>query len=109
MIDDEPDVADSLASLLRRSGREVWAAYSGQSGIEAALEHRPDAVLVDLAMPNMDGYEVARRLRERLPNILLIAVTGLVQESDRARTRAAGFAHHLAKPITRKQLEETLT
>jgi CheY-like chemotaxis protein/anti-sigma regulatory factor (Ser/Thr protein kinase) len=87
VIDDQNDVADALAYLLRSSGHEVWTAYGAQQGIEAALEHRPDAALVDLAMPDMDGYEVARRLRERLPHILLVAITGLVRESDRARTR----------------------
>jgi CheY-like chemotaxis protein len=109
VIDDEHDVADSLAGVLRASGHEVWTAYSAQSGIEAAFEHRPDAALVDLAMRNMDGCEVAQRLRERLPEIILVAVTGLAQEDDRARTRAAGFAHHLVKPVTREQVEEVLT
>lgn len=108
VIDDEHDVADSFANLLRGAGHAVWTAYDGQSGIDAALEYRPDAVLVDLAMPGMDGYEVARRLHERLPGLLLIAVTGLVREADRARARAAGFAHNLAKPVTRKQIEEIL-
>lgn len=106
VIDDERDVADLLANLLRRSGHEVWTAYSGQSGIDAAVELKPDAALVDIAMPDLDGYEVARQLRVRLPGILLIAITGLVQEPDRVRARQAGFDYHLAKPATVQQIEE---
>jgi two-component system CheB/CheR fusion protein len=106
VIDDERDVADSLASLLRKSGHEVSTAYSGQTGIEAAIELKPDTALVDIAMPDLDGYEVARRLRVRLPGILLIAISGLVQEPDRARARQAGFDYHLAKPATAQQIEE---
>ena len=105
VIDDERDGADSLAEILRRSGHRVWIAYSGSSGIETALAHQPAIALVDISMPDMDGYEVARQLRERLPGILLIALTGLIRDSDRERARDAGFAHHVAKPANVSQLE----
>jgi len=109
VIDDDHDVADALAGLLRSSGHQVWTAYSGQSGVQAALEYQPDAALIDIAMPDMDGYEAARRLRQQLPGILLIAVTGLVQKSDRLRVREAGFNYHVAKPASASQIEELLT
>jgi len=108
IIDDEHDVADSTASLLMRSGCEVWSAYDGQAGLEAALKHHPDVALVDIAMPDMDGYEVARQLRQSLPDIVLIAITGLVQESDRVRARAAGFNHHLAKPASISEIKKLI-
>jgi CheY-like chemotaxis protein len=108
VIDDDHDVADALAVLLKNSGHEVWTAYSGQSGVQAALKYQPDAALVDIAMPDMDGYETARRLREQLPGILLIAVTGLVQKSDQVRVHEAGFNYHVAKPASASQIEELL-
>jgi CheY-like chemotaxis protein len=108
VIDDNHDVADALAGLLRNSGHQVWTAYSGQSGVQAALDHRPDAALVDIAMPDMDGYEAARRLRQQLPGILLIAVTGMVQKSDRVHVHEAGFNYHVAKPASARQIEELL-
>jgi two-component system CheB/CheR fusion protein len=109
VIDDEHDVADLTASLLERLGHRVWAAYSGRGGIELALKQRPDVALIDIAMPDIDGYEVARKLRKELPNTLLIAITGLVQESSRKRSREAGFDHHLAKPATLNQIEEIIS
>jgi len=109
VIDDERDIADLTAGLLRRSGHQVWAAYNGKAGLEIALQQRPSVALVDIAMPDMDGYEVARRLRQSLPGILLIAITGLVQESDRVRAREAGFDYHLAKPASISQIEELIT
>jgi CheY-like chemotaxis protein len=109
VIDDEHDVADLTASLLQRSGFQVWAAYGGNSGVEMALEHRPAVALVDIAMPDLDGYQVARRLRQSLPDILLIAITGLAQESDRKRAHEAGFNYHLTKPAAINQIEELIS
>jgi CheY-like chemotaxis protein len=109
VIDDDHDVADLTATLLQRSGYQVLIAYGGKSGVEMAVEHRPAVALVDIAMPDLDGYQVARRLRQSLPDILLIAVTGLAQESDRIRAREAGFNYHLAKPATINQIEELIS
>ena len=79
MIDDNPDVADSLVMLIESFGAEVRAAYDGASGVEAAAEFRPDIVFIDIRMPGIDGYETARRLRARLgPDTpTLVALTGL--------------------------------
>jgi signal transduction histidine kinase len=88
------DSADALALLLKMNGHEVWTAYGGPDGIEAALAHRPEVVLLDIGLPGMDGYEVAKQLRERLPQALPVALTGWGQEEDRRRSREAGFDYH---------------
>jgi two-component system CheB/CheR fusion protein len=108
VIDDEHDVADLTATLLRHLGYQVLVSYSGRGGLEMAAQHRPDVALIDIAMPDVDGYEVARNLRRSFPDMLLIAVTGLVQESSRQRSRAAGFDHHLAKPATINRIDQLI-
>jgi CheY-like chemotaxis protein len=101
VVDDNPDAADSMALVLRQAGHEARVAWNGEDALVAALESRPDVVLLDLGMPCMNGFETARRLREtqdgRPP--VLVAVTGWGTEEDRQRTQAAGFAHHLVKPV----------
>jgi signal transduction histidine kinase/CheY-like chemotaxis protein len=101
VVDDNADAAESLAVLLRMSGHEVEVAYNGPTALEAADSFRPEVVLLDIGLPELDGYEVARRLREnpRTQAALLIAVSGYGQDTDRDRSREAGFAHHLVKPI----------
>jgi CheY-like chemotaxis protein len=100
-VDDNRDAADSLALLLKLAGFEVHTAYDGQEAVEAARVFRPGVVLLDLAMPRMNGYEVARRLREEvgLQGLVVIAVTGYGRESDIRRSREAGFRCHLTKPV----------
>jgi CheY-like chemotaxis protein len=96
--------------VLRLEGHEVWIAYDGPSALVAAEAHGPDLVLLDLGMPGMDGYEVARRLR-RLPGlggVPLAALTGWGQEADRRRTQAAGFDRHLVKPVDPQTLRDLL-
>jgi CheY-like chemotaxis protein len=85
--------------------------YDGQSALEVAQAERPHAVLLDLGMPGMDGYEVARRLRQdaHAQDVRIVALTGWGQEEDRARTRAAGFTFHLTKPVDIAALEHWLT
>jgi len=102
VIDDNADHADALGALLRAFGHEVHVAYGGPEGLHAALEFKPDAAFVDLAMPVMDGYAVATNLRTNPEFVTtrLIAITGFGQESDRERTRAAGFDKHLVKPAS---------
>jgi PAS domain S-box-containing protein len=100
IVDDVKDNADSLALLLQALGHEVHAIYDGAGAVELASALHPDAVLLDLGMPGMDGYQVCRHLR-RQPwgkSMLIVALTGWGQENDRARTEAAGFDHHLIKP-----------
>ncbi|MCI0642165.1 MAG: PAS domain S-box protein [Gemmataceae bacterium] len=110
VVDDNVDQADSAALLLRMSGHEVRVAYSGPAALEAAIEYRPDIVLMDIGLPGMDGYEVARHLRQQpaLKDTMLVAVTGYGQESDRRRSQEARFDHHLVKPVNPQELEGIL-
>ena len=101
IVDDNRDAADSLALILQLKGSDVRMVYEGRAAIEMAAEFRPTVILLDIGLPGMNGYEVARELR-RLPggqSLLLVATTGWSQPSDRERSRAAGFDHHLVKPI----------
>ncbi|HTU16997.1 MAG TPA: response regulator [Gemmataceae bacterium] len=110
VVDDKPDAADSLALLLQLSSQDVRATYDGLSALTQAEAFRPDLVFLDIGMPGMDGYEVARRLRRQagLENVLLVALTGWGQEEDRRRSQEAGFDRHLIKPVEPKVLETIL-
>jgi CheY-like chemotaxis protein/nitrogen-specific signal transduction histidine kinase len=110
IVDDNADSADSIAAILETSGHEVEVAYSAQKALEMAVEHQPDIVLLDIGLPDMDGYEVAKHLRQtpELKEMRLIAITGYGQESDRQRSREAGFDEHLVKPVEWQKLEELL-
>jgi PAS domain S-box-containing protein len=101
IIDDNRDLAHSLARLLKYMGYEVETAHDGPDGIEAALAYGPDVLLLDIGLPNLDGYEVARRLRrvENLKRSLFIAISGYGHDEDRRRSWEAGIDHHLAKPV----------
>jgi DNA-binding response OmpR family regulator len=101
VVDDNVDAADSLAMALRMSGQEVRVAYDGAAALTIAAEIQPEAVLLDIGMPVMDGYVVAKRLRETAgpERLLLIAVTGWGQDEDRRMSKEAGFDHHLVKPV----------
>jgi CheY-like chemotaxis protein len=101
VVDDNEDAARTLAAYLEGLGHTVRIANDGPGALRIAAQFAPDAVLLDIALPVMDGYEVARRLREQsgAERTCLIAVTGYGQRSDRARTDAAGFDTHLAKPV----------
>jgi len=110
VIDDNQDAAESLAMLLRLKGHDVEIAYDGSTGVELALSSAPDCVLVDIGLPGIDGYEVAKRLRshDRDHRMMLIALTGYGQQEDRERSRIAGFDHHLVKPVAQNVLEGVL-
>jgi PAS domain S-box-containing protein len=110
VIEDNPDVARSIARLLAVAGHDVRVAQDGESGVGAAREFAPDAILVDIGLPVVDGLQVARRIRQEpgLGNVLLIALTGYGQDADRQATRDAGFDYHLAKPVDFKTIESTL-
>src|SRR5262249_41869543 len=110
VVDDNRDAAQSLAMLLRVMGREVRVAYDGLEALEAAATFRPDAVLLDLGMPKLNGYDTARRLRQQpwAQGLMLIALTGWGQEDDKRRSQEAGFDHHLVKPVDPEDLERLL-
>jgi PAS domain S-box-containing protein len=110
VVDDNSDAADSLATLLRLQGHEVQVAYDGASALELAKSCCPSLVFLDLGMPGMDGYEVAREMR-RMPGLektVLAALTGWGQEEDRRRAAEAGFHHHLVKPPESQDIQKLL-
>jgi PAS domain S-box-containing protein len=111
IADDNRDAADSLAWLLRLRGHEVRVAHDGPAALELAEDFRPEVAFLDIGMPGMDGYTVARRLRQLpvLEKIRLAALTGWGQAEDRRRSAEAGFDHHLVKPVELEDLERVLT
>jgi PAS domain S-box-containing protein len=105
VVDDNHDAAEMLASLLRAAGHEVSVAFDGPSAMRLLASFTPDVALLDIGLPTMDGYDLARRLRNALPELCrLIAVTGYGQEHDRRRSHEAGFAAHLVKPVQAAQI-----
>src|SRR5262245_29338378 len=100
VVDDNADAAQSLAMLLRLRGHEVQVALGGTEALEMADANMPELLFLDIGMPDIDGYEVARRLRSRFNSAMtLVALTGWGTEQDRRRSRDAGFNHHLTKPV----------
>lgn len=110
VVDDNQDAAMSLALLLRLKGHEVRIANDGPAALDITTTFRPDAIFLDIGMPGMDGYEVARRLRRQagMEDSVLVALTGWGQQEDRRRSKQAGFDHHLVKPIAAKDLDKLL-
>lgn len=110
VADDGVDQAESVAMLMRHLGHEVRVARSGPLAFKTALEFRPTLAVLDIGLPEMDGYEIARRLKQQpqLDELRLIAITGYGQESDRERARAAGFDLYLVKPVDPRDLQEAL-
>ena len=100
VADDNRDAGDSLGTLLRSMGADVRVVYDGASALTALDAQRPDVALLDIGMPMMDGYELARRIRERSDSdaVVLIALTGWGQVDDKRRALEAGFDHHVGKP-----------
>jgi PAS domain S-box-containing protein len=111
VVDDNVDAADSMASLLEMSGHTVRVANDGRQALEVAQELRPHVVFLDIGLPGMDGYEVARRLRDMpaTARCVLVALTGWGAQEDRNRTRDAGFDHHLTKPADFAAVEQLLS
>jgi CheY-like chemotaxis protein len=110
VVDDNLDSAESLAVLLRVAGHEAHIAADGLSALEVFDSFRPNAVVLDIGLPKMDGYAVARELRARYPGarLQLLALTGYGRDEDRARSREAGFDGHLTKPVEFERLLELL-
>jgi CheY-like chemotaxis protein len=101
VVDDNRDSAESLARLLRLIGHEVRTAYNGEEGLETVRAYRPDLVLLDIGLPVLDGYEVAKRIRQEpeLEGIVLVALTGYGGDEDRRQAQASGFNSHMVKPL----------
>lgn len=110
VVDDNVDLAETLTLLLEASGHEVRMAHDGPTALETALSYRPNVVLLDLGLPGLDGFEVAKRLRQQplFEKIVLVAMTGYGQEADRRRSLDAGFDHHLVKPTDFGKVQEIL-
>jgi len=110
VVDDNEDAAESLAMLVKGSGHDVRTAYDGPSALQAALQYRPSVVLLDIGLPEMSGYEVAKRIRHEptLQKVVLVAVTGYGREADRQTSLEAGFNHHLVKPAAFKNVQQIL-
>jgi CheY-like chemotaxis protein len=110
VADDNRDAVDSLATMLRLSGNEVHTAHDGVEAVERAEAIQPDVVLMDVGMPRMNGYDATRRIRSQTwgERIVVIALTGWGQESDRRQSREAGCDDHLVKPVDHAQLDEMM-
>jgi two-component system CheB/CheR fusion protein len=111
VVDDNQDAADSLAVLLRLWGYDCRVSYDGASALHLARVYRPDCLLLDINMPKMDGYAVARRLREQpdLAAVKLVAVTAYTDKLHAQRIRQTGFDHHIIKPADTDELETLLS
>jgi len=111
VVDDNSDAGETLGALLAGLGATVSVAHSGPAALEILETFNPDTVLLDIGMPEMDGYEVARRIRATPDHsdVMLIALTGWGQEHDYRRSRSAGFNHHLVKPPNINRLHDLLT
>lgn len=110
LVDDNADAVQSLAMLLEECGHEVIIEADGLKGLEAALTHSPEVVILDIGLPDISGYELARRLRteNETKNTVLLAITGYGQEQDKKLAKAAGFDYHLVKPINFQELKKLI-
>ncbi|MBS1212582.1 MAG: hypothetical protein H6R26_1199, partial [Proteobacteria bacterium] len=110
VVDDNVDTATSLSLLLRESGHDVRTAADGPTALEAALDYRPDVALLDVGLPGLDGFEVAKRMRQQpiLQKVVLVALTGYGKKTDRQRSQQAGFDHYLIKTAKFEKLQRIL-
>ena len=110
VVDDNLDAADSLGAVLTLQGYETRTAYDGRTTLEAVDDFEPAAILLDLGLPDLSGFEVAQRVRQhpRGRRVTIIALTGWGQERDRQRSREAGIDHHFAKPVNLEALGQLL-
>ena len=110
VVEDNDDAAEALATLVQLLGHEARTARDGPEALARVDDYRPDLALIDIGLPGMDGYELARRLRERtdLASTVLVALTGYGGEDDRLRSQAAGFDRHITKPVDFGELSALL-
>lgn len=110
VVDDNVDAAETLTTFLDMIGMEARSVNDGAAAVQAAVDFAPDLVLLDIGLPGMNGYDVARAIRQQpqLAGVTLVALTGWGAEDDRRRAMEAGFNHHLTKPVDLSVLEEML-
>lgn len=108
IIDDNEDSADTLSMLLETLGFTTSTAYDGRQGLTLAREFQPDAVLLDIGLPDIDGYALGQMLRAEMPGARIIAVSGYGRAQDQQRSREVGFFDHLVKPLDIQVLTRTL-
>ena len=109
LVEDNPDVADSMSLLLRIYGHEVLVAHNGREAVEIALRERPAIVLMNIGLPCMDGYQSCRAMHDAgLTNTLIVAVTGYGQERDRRKAEESGFDRYLFKPLDSQAIMDLL-
>jgi CheY-like chemotaxis protein len=108
VADDNRDMAETFAALVRMEGHVAHVAFDGERALEIAATHELHVAVLDIEMPRLNGYEVARRLRAAHSDLILIALTGWTRESEKAAARAAGFDAFLMKPLEFAQFQELL-
>ncbi|WP_246217439.1 response regulator [Paraburkholderia panacisoli] len=110
LVDDNPDALMSLGMLLELEGHDVTTANNGSDAIRLVAQVRPEVAIIDVGMPDVDGFDVARAVRSdrSLDDIILVALTGYAAESDKSRALAAGFDYHLTKPLSLEKLRHLL-
>ncbi len=111
VVDDNTDVAETIAVLLSHWGHDVKSAADGPTAVEIAAAQHPDVVLLDIGLPGMSGYEVAEQIRANpaLSDTVLVAMTGYGQAEDKKRSRQAGITHHLVKPVEPSLIQKVLS
>jgi CheY-like chemotaxis protein len=111
VVDDNVDAARALATILEMTGYEVGLAHDGPTALQEVLDYRPKVVLLDIGPPGLDGFEVARQIRQQavLSHVVLVALTGYGQAMDLQLSHDAGFDHHLVKPASLSDIEKILS
>ena len=108
IVEDHEDARDSLRLMLELAGHEVETADDGPGGLSTLLASRPDVALIDIGLPGLDGYDIARRARPLVPQTFLVALTGYGQAEDQQKAREAGFDVHITKPVDLDELLEVM-
>src|SRR5262249_35991133 len=106
--DDNADSAETLRIMLEVMGNEVRVACDGEEAVEAARDFTPDAILMDIGMPRLNGYDACARIRAAGSGAFIVALTGWAQDEDKVRSKEAGFDRHLAKPVEPRTLESLI-
>jgi len=111
VVDDNIDAATSLAMLVRANGYDVRTAFTGRAAVATAIDFEPHVVLLDIGLPDLDGLQAAKQIRQQLVlnHVVLVAMTGYGQIEDYQRSMKAGFDYHLVKPADFRQVQEILT